>query len=256
MGSYIGGSVAAGDGGLKGGNYNPFGGDKGSWKGTNWWKGAIVGGIVGAGAGALAATAFGGTAAMSLMSNGAGGSSLGWSITSSSLTTANIQMGFAGLSSGGDLDAMWKAGVTGLVSGAITGGLSNGLNPRFHNLGFFEGAGIHGITGGSASLVDGYLNDKRGKELLWYTLKGAGTSAILGGIQEGLSASLLDNGSFWTGGQKRIMLDGKWTGGYVLRENTIINRPDIPKFFSRLQKLFDQNPDLRLPASPRPKFYF
>ena len=36
LGSYIGGSVAAGDGGLKGGNCNPFGGKNGSWKGADW----------------------------------------------------------------------------------------------------------------------------------------------------------------------------------------------------------------------------
>ena len=118
IGSYIGGSISAGDGGLANANWNSFGGKQRSWKGTDWWKGAIVGGI--AGAGALAATAIGGPATQALILGGPGnGASLGWSITSSSLTAGNLQMGVTGIATGGDIDAMWKAGFSGLASGAI-----------------------------------------------------------------------------------------------------------------------------------------
>ena len=224
LGSYIGGSISAGDGGLANANWNPFGGKQGSWKGTDWWKGAIIGGIAGAGAGALAATAFGGAGTIALMSNGMGGSSLGWSMTSSALTMGNLNMGMTALM-GGDIDAVWKAGVSGLISGAITGGVNNYINPRLNNIGFFEGAAIHGAVGGTTNLIDGAINGKKGEDLFWYTLKGAGTSALVGGITEGFSARA-DGKSFWTGGYQKINNYGQHgCSGQIFRDKLSLNNP-------------------------------
>lgn len=50
IGAYLGGAIAAGNGGLRGADWNPFGGKDGPW-GGEWWKGAITGAIVGASAG-------------------------------------------------------------------------------------------------------------------------------------------------------------------------------------------------------------
>jgi hypothetical protein len=200
VGAYIGGAISAGDGGFKGAEWNPF---NGSWKDTDWWKGAIVGGIVGAGAGALAASAFGGASTMLLMQNAtATGSSMSWSMTSSGLLMGNLNMGMTALS-GGDMDALWKSGVSGLISGAISGGISNYMNPRFSSIGFWKGAGIHGTIGGVTSLIDGAITGLKGNELLNHTLKGAVTSALMGGISEGIQ-SRFDGKSFWTGNNKRI----------------------------------------------------
>lgn len=107
-GGYIGGAVAAGDGGFANADWNAF---DGSWKGTDWWKGAIIGGIAGAGLGAYAAFALPGT------TFGAG-----WGWTSQTLMSANMNMFYAGLPSGfNDVDAMWQAGAATVMTSAIAG---------------------------------------------------------------------------------------------------------------------------------------
>ena len=195
IGSYIGSAIKAGEG-HHGANWNPFGGKKGGRGGTDWWKGAIVGGIVGAGAGALMASVLG-PSTVGYMVNGTGGSSLGWSMTSSSLISGNFNMAFTAIS-GGDLDETWKSGISGLISGAITGGVNYKLDPVKNSLGFWKGAGIHGTVGGTTSLIDGKIQGLKGEDLLWHTLRGAGTSALMGGISEGLQARW-DGKSFLTG---------------------------------------------------------
>ncbi len=196
IGAYIGGSIKAGEAGKA--NWNPFGGKQGKWtKESEWWKGAIVGGIIGAGAGALTAS-FLGPSTVGYMVNATGGSSLGWSMTSSSLISGNLNMAFTAVSSGGDIDAVWKAGVSGLISGAITGGVNNMINPVKNSIGFWKGAGIHGTVGGTTSFIDGKIQGLEGEDLFWHTFIGAGTSALAGGISEGLQARW-DGKSFFTG---------------------------------------------------------
>lgn len=60
-GAYLGGAIAAGKGGLRGADWNPFGGKDGTWSG-DWWKGAITGAMIGATVGYGAASIFGGSA--------------------------------------------------------------------------------------------------------------------------------------------------------------------------------------------------
>ena len=61
IGGYVGGAIAAGQGGLSGADWNPFGGRDGHWSGE-WWKGAITGALVGATLGYGAVSVFGGAA--------------------------------------------------------------------------------------------------------------------------------------------------------------------------------------------------
>ncbi len=213
IGGWIGASTTAEDG---------FSLNPNNW-GDDWWKGAIVGGVIGAGAGALAATTFGGAATQAMIWGAPGnGVSLGWSITTSSLTSANLQMATTGLFSGGDLDLMWKSGVNGLISGAITGGVNKMINPIRNSLGFFEGAGIHGLTGGTTSFIEGKINGLNDEDLFYHTLKGAGFSAMMGGLQEGVSARL-DGKSFWTGEfQKRDNYGQRFCTGQIFRDKTIL----------------------------------
>lgn len=184
IGSYIGGALAAGDGGLKKANWNPFGGKQGSWKGTDWWQGAIVGGIVGAGIGALTATAVLPTSAFKVAG---GGLKMSWAMTSHALSTANLNMAST-LLTGGGLNDAWRSGVSGLISGAISGGVDLHLGKKYHDLGFWQGFAIHGGVGGVTNAVDGALTGKSGKDYYMHIAKGLAISGTMGGLQEGISA--------------------------------------------------------------------
>lgn len=85
---------------------------------SNSWKGAIVGGIIGAAGGAMFSAAIGATGIM----NAAGATTQAWGITTSALQGGVVNMGFSAVSGSGEL---WKAGLTGMASGAwtATGGL-------------------------------------------------------------------------------------------------------------------------------------
>jgi hypothetical protein len=205
LGSYIGGALASD-------NLNPF--TEQYW--NDGWQGAVVGGIVGAGAGAIAATVFAGTAAggttAALMTSSTtpGTASLGWSMTSSALISGNMNMASTAIFTGGDLDQVWKSGVSGLISGAISGGVNYQIGTKYHEVGFWKGMGIHGTVGGTTNLIDGSINGMKGEELFWHTMKGAGISGIAGGVSEGLR-SRIDGKSFWTGSDKKVRMDnGCW----------------------------------------------
>ena len=225
-GAVIGGYIG---GGLKSGNWNPV--STQFW--NDGWQGVIVGGIVGAGLGAL--TAAGVAAGSGSVGYGAtlkstmfvpGGKTLAWSITSSALTTANLNMAVTGLMSGGDWDAMWKSGVSGLVSGALSGGVQNLVyQPDGKYVGFWKGFGIHGGIGGVTSLVDGALQGKTGLDLAEYAGWGALKSGLIGGVTDGLK-SRIKGKSFWTGNDK---IAGYQNGcpKYLHRDPLTLNKPDF-----------------------------
>lgn len=122
FGGYIGGAIAAGEGGLMNANY-----DFRSWKGTDWWKGAIVGGLVGAGVGmgvaagigapAVAGTGTGPGFSLASIMNSA---SPAFNIVSNGLITANANMSF-NLLDQGDWNDAWSAGLIGFGAGVLGG---------------------------------------------------------------------------------------------------------------------------------------
>ena len=100
------------------------------WKwNSNDWKAAVVGGIIGAGVGAGLSAAIGPAGGITGMSTSVVGtttttSTLGWSITSNSLITANINIA-SNFLQGRGLDGAFKGGIMGLASGALGGGLNS-----------------------------------------------------------------------------------------------------------------------------------
>lgn len=115
LGSYVGASMQQG-------SFNP-----GNWE-SGWWKGAITGALVGAGAGALVASMMPVTAG-GIFANGttaAGGITKSWGITTGILTSANVNIAFNALSGGG-WDGAWKAGLAGAATGAWVGTGGMGL---------------------------------------------------------------------------------------------------------------------------------
>ncbi len=121
LGGYLGASMQQG-------TLNPL-----KWN-SDWWKGAITGAIVGAGVGALAASMMPATAGgiFANSATAAGGITKAWGITTSILTSANINIAMNGISGGG-WDGAWKAGMVGAASGAwvATGGLGLAKNGLF-----------------------------------------------------------------------------------------------------------------------------
>ncbi|MFA6401708.1 MAG: RHS repeat-associated core domain-containing protein [Salinivirgaceae bacterium] len=171
-GGYIGGAVAAGDGGFSHADWNAF---DGSWKGTDWWKGAIVGGIVGAGAGAALAAAVG--ASGTGLATGAGlkamETSLAWEMTANGLITANVNMLSAGIRTDWNLDVMYKEGLIGLAAGAGATALASGYFSHGQNgFGYWQSKGLSirnqftAVSNGFGTrMVEGYANGLRGKDL-------------------------------------------------------------------------------------------
>ncbi len=100
-----------------------------NWK-QDAWKGAIVGGLIGAATGAMfsaamAPTAFGSTSGFHTTGMVVGGkATAGWGITSSALQSASINMGLS-FAQGQGLEGAWRSGLIGAASGAwtATGGL-------------------------------------------------------------------------------------------------------------------------------------
>ncbi|MDA3910508.1 MAG: hypothetical protein PF448_04020 [Bacteroidales bacterium] len=211
LGSYIGGSIAAGDRGLTNANWNPFGGKAGSWAGTDWWKGAITGAMVGAGAGAGALTAatLGGTATTSLMTAASGeGASLGWSISSSALLINNINIA-SNFAQGRGVEGTWKAGLIGLGTGALGAYTSYGLtgSKLASDLGLSKegiSAISHSLSSGTYGFIDRNIRLReeglRGWELFGYSMlgfvEGAGIGAQAGGVWSGnlLTQTALSSG--------------------------------------------------------------
>ncbi|MGI6310742.1 MAG: RHS repeat-associated core domain-containing protein [Bacteroidales bacterium] len=119
IGSYLGGAIASD-------NWNPV--SKQYWQ--DGWKGAIVGGLLGATAGAMfsaamAPTALGSASGFHTTGMVVGGkATAGWGIATSSLQSASINIGLS-FAQGQGLDGAWKAGLVGAASGAwtATGGL-------------------------------------------------------------------------------------------------------------------------------------
>lgn len=92
---------------------------------TNWdkdaWKGAIVGGIVGAGVGTLVASGIG---ASGITTSAGTTASKGWGFTTSVINNANLNIGLSVASKNDSVDELWKSGVAGAASGAysVSGG--------------------------------------------------------------------------------------------------------------------------------------
>lgn len=170
IGGYIGGSIASGNGGIKNANFNPFGGNQGNWKGTDWWKGAIVGGIIGA------------TAGYGLASS-VGASGL-------STTSANIvgQAAFAGSTNmiteiENGWDNAWREGTAGVIFGSVFGG--------------GEAIGLSNITSGliagtSEGLLNGYIITRQ-QELKGKEANNRIIGTTVAGIVKGLSVGYLYN---------------------------------------------------------------
>jgi len=193
----------------------------------NAWKGAIIGGILGGAGGALVdvlAAASSSTAVTGMLV--AGKSTLGWAMTSNAFVTGAINMGVTTLTSSGNIDAVWKSGVTGLLSGALSGGL-NVAFPK-NQLGFWGGLEVGGVIGATSYGLDGYLKGKRGWDLLGYMGEGALITGISTGLSDGFFSRIKGN-SFFTG-----------------KDYEIVNGCKVPLGLKPLNINFDFAPKLKL----------
>jgi RHS repeat-associated protein len=151
-GSYIGGAVTSD-------NWNPI--SKQYWQ--DGWEGAIVGGLLGATAGAIfsaamAPTALGSASGFHTTGMVVGGeATAGWGITTTSLQSSSINIGLS-YAQGQGVEEAWKAGVVGAASGAwtATGGLGlvkKGLLGKlaYQNIGLTSRSiGQNWVAGGSS----------------------------------------------------------------------------------------------------------
>jgi len=209
--SYIGGAIAAGEGGLSGANWNPFGGKVGDWGKTDWWKGAIVGGLIGATAGYLWSAAVG--PAGGITQNLTGFGKAAWHITGRGLLSASIDMATSDLSGGGWDDA-WKSGITGFVSGALTRGVDY---KRTWTKGFLKNALVQGSIG---TLEDALGSWMSGEDITMENLTLSFTKhGITGGISGGLK-SMYEGKNFWTGEYRRT---GGICHGNIFRDRMRLN---------------------------------
>jgi RHS repeat-associated protein len=187
-GSYIGGAIAAGEGGLRGANWNPFGGKSGSWDGTDWWKGAIVGGFIGASAGYLWSAAVG--PAGGITQNLVGFGKAAWQVTGRGLLSATQNMLF---SQWRGEDDIWKSGITGFASGALTRGIDY---KRKWAKGFLKNVLVQGSIGSSVDALDLWLSEE--DITLSKSILSFGQHGLIGGISGGLK-SMYEGKNFWTG---------------------------------------------------------
>jgi RHS repeat-associated protein len=123
IGAYVGASIQSGTAAFW------------DWK-PDAWKGAIIGGIVGAGAGLGFSALFGpgvlGTPGGFMaqgMFTAAGKSTLAYSMTSQALIWGNVNMGLSALG-GGDVNDVMISGIKGLAAGAAMGYANTVWNPK------------------------------------------------------------------------------------------------------------------------------
>jgi RHS repeat-associated protein len=190
VGGYIGGAIAAGDGGLRGANWNPFGGKKGSWKGTDWYKGAVIGGVIGAAVGLGATAILSNSAALTgtpwqikgiyaSHATTGGSTTFGYSSISNAIITSNVNV-FSSFLQGRSQDEVFLSALSGFVAGFVGGAVGN--MPRF------DGSSINGVslqsiraTNYTTSILNGgldrYTNSRyhgdRGGQLITNTIFGA-----------------------------------------------------------------------------------
>jgi RHS repeat-associated protein len=176
---------------------------------TKWdadaWKGAIVGGIIGAGVGFLGATALPSLGVNVTTASGTAAFGYGTtatsaiSLTSQALISGNISI-VSNYAQGRGLEGAWKAGVIGLGSGALSAGIEIGLgndisssvNTTTHVKLFDSDISAIAQAAGSGTYgaIDRYIRLReegvKGWELLGYSalgfMEGAAIGALSGGV--------------------------------------------------------------------------
>jgi hypothetical protein len=188
-GSYVGGAIQQGNGGLAHANW-----DLGSWDNTAW-KGIAVGAIAGAGLGlgfsASFATLGGPVTGISAGQTGfavSGATTTGWNIGANALLTANIDMASRGLQGGGWGQAA-AAGAIGLGAGALGG--------AFASLNTFQVGGVMSLQGIRAQNYATNILNGIGDRMYRSLDAGLGTgevisNSILGGM-EGFTSAWMTN---------------------------------------------------------------
>jgi RHS repeat-associated protein len=133
-----------------------------NWK-PDAWKGAIVGGLIGAAGGALFSSAIGATGMTTVAVNGTTVASTGWGITSTSLSSSMINMGMS-VATDGNLEATWKSGIIGAISGiwAASGGfgLANGFGTENGTLKLISKLAYQNIGTGLQSMGNNWIENK------------------------------------------------------------------------------------------------
>lgn len=247
----------------------------GTFNFTNWhsdaWKGAIVGGIAGAGLGYIGAATLPSLGVNVTTSSGAAAFSANatatsaMSITSQSLLSGNISIASNYLQNRG-LEGAWKAGLIGLGTGAISAGIENVMlnnnvsyidgikevkrfSDEISTIAQTAGGGIYGATDRYFRLRE---EGVQGWELLGYTTLGLLEGAFVGGLFStyvegsiyqtaattsitsvpGLGYSVLDYHTF---GLAHIGGLNEYIGKQTSKYPTVLTIPNIiVKFFSLL----------------------
>jgi RHS repeat-associated protein len=194
-GGYLGGAIAAGNGGLEGANWNPF---NGSWRGTDWWKGAITGGLIGAGVGigiaagvGAAGTGFGPGFASASLGNPA---SVAFNIVSNGLITANMNMAASAMQGGGWNEA-WTSGLIGLGAGALGGSAGALMNTNLSQP----------WLAGAINLQNGLTASLNGFGLRYHSSNGNVGHALLGAAEGLYMSAVWGNKLTGAGGGDRIL---------------------------------------------------
>jgi RHS repeat-associated protein len=163
---------------------------------TDWssdsWKGAIVGGIVGAGLGYLAATALPAIGVSVTTASGATAfgsgvtATAGMTITSQALVSGNIGIA-SNYIQGRGLEGAWKGGLLGVGTGVLTAGVGMSLanntlglsNEMISSISNATGSGVYGAIDRNIRLREQGVH---GPELARYTLLGFFEGASVGAL--------------------------------------------------------------------------
>jgi RHS repeat-associated protein len=177
VGAYIGSAMAAGHDNGSGFDANPF---DGSWKGTDWYKGMVVGGCMGAAIG-MGGMLVAGTLPAS--------PTLAASALYKGILGANIGM-LSSLTQGKDLDGIYKSALVGSAAGVFSG-LAAGTElfaSTSTSLGLQTSQSVSGLFNISYGVADGVVKGAdRGNQGADLFLDG-----LLGGV-DGLVNSFLFN---------------------------------------------------------------
>ena len=184
VGGYLGGAIAAGDGGIDNARWNPFSKGQG-WNNTDWWKGAIVGSLMGAGAGLAVGAVAGGaatTASLNTFLSTSGGKFIIHGLVSSNANILSTPLR-------GEDYRNWNGWSSALMAFG-TGGFM-GISP-------FEQVPTQMIGGGAFGFGDRMVSLSRrgisGMELIGYSLLGLAEGGIAGfhsgqlGVNHSISA--------------------------------------------------------------------
>lgn len=166
--------------------------------GQDWWKGAIVGSLAGAGLGAGFSSILGTNAGITGLGSSA------WNIVSNGLTWGNVSI-LSNLLQGRGLQGAWKAGVLGFASGAFGALVENKIQAmEKEGIGFATDNLGQGVSGAIYGFGDRFIRARERNYKFGHTL----TTSLFGLVEGGFAGAYIGDqlGEEFSNNQFRLSL--------------------------------------------------